>query len=98
MDESGQVLLGDMLPGNTSDQAWMPAWLPTLDRTLPTDAGKSALYVTDSAGMTSAALDRCAELGVHWLGRLPETYGLAGTVKEAAWAQPEDAWKDLGAC
>lgn len=95
-DADGQVLLGDVLAGNTSDKAWMPPWLATLDRDVPEDAWKQALYVTDSAGVTPAALDQCAALGVHWLGRLPETYTLARTVKTAAWAAPESAWEDLG--
>ena len=97
-DQHGQVLLGDMLDGNTSDKAWCPAWLETLDREVPDTAWKQALYVTDSAGITPAARDRCATWGVHWLGRLPETYGLARAVKTQAWAQPDTAWIALGTC
>ena len=95
-DAAGQILLGDVLAGNTSDKAWMPTWLPTLDREVPTDAWKQALYVTDSAGITPAHLDQCAALDVRWLGRLPETYALARDVKAAAWAAPDTAWEDLG--
>jgi len=95
-DQHGQVLLGAVLDGNASDKAWIPAWLETLDREVPDTAWKDALYVTDSAGITPATLERCAALGVHGLGRLPETYGLARTVKAEAWAQPETAWTDLG--
>lgn len=95
-DQQGQVILGDMLGGNTSDKAWFPMWLQTLDREVPDTAWTQALYVTDSAGITPAALDRCAALGVHWLGRLPETYGVARTVKAEAWAQRDTAWEDLG--
>lgn len=95
-DAAGQILLGDVLAGNTSDKAWMPPWLSTLDREVPTDAWKQALYVTDSAGITPAALDQCAALDVRWLGRLPETYTLAREVKAAAWAAPATAWEDLG--
>jgi transposase len=95
-DAEGQILLGDVLAGNTSDKAWMPTWLPALDREIPTDAWKQALYVTDRAGITPAALAQCAALDVRWLGRLPETHALARAVKEAAWAAPASAWTDLG--
>lgn len=95
-DADGQVLLGDILAGNPSDKAWMPTWLPTLDEAIPEAAWKQALYVTDRAGITPAALDQCAALGVHWLGRWPETYTLARTMKPAAWDAPDAAWEDLG--
>lgn len=95
-DQHGPVLLGAMLDGHTSDKAWCPTGLTTLDREVPDTAWKQALYVTDSAGITPAALDQCAALGVHGLGRLPETYGLARTAKTAAWAQPTTAWTALG--
>ena len=95
-DAVGQILLGDVLAGNTSDKAWMPPWLATLDREVPADAWKQALYVTDSAGITPGQLDACAALDVRWLGRLPETYTLARTVKATAWAAPDAAWEDLG--
>jgi hypothetical protein len=81
---------------HTSDKAWMPTWLAALDREVPTDAWKQALYVTDSAGITPAHLDQCAALDVRWLGRLPETYTLAREVKAAAWAAPDTTWEDLG--
>ena len=95
-DQHGQVLLGDVMDGNTSDKAWFPTGLETLDCEVPDTAWPQALYVTDSAGITPAALDQCARLGVRWLGRLPETYGLARTVKTQAWGQPDAAWTDLG--
>jgi len=95
-DQHGQVLLGDMLDGNTSDKAWFRTWATTLDREVRDTAWKQALYVTESAGVRPAALDQCAALGVHGLGCLPETYGLARTAKTAAWAQPTTAWTALG--
>lgn len=67
-DLHGQVLLGTVRDGNTSDKAWIPAGLETLDREVSDTAWKEALYVTDSAGITPATLDRCAELGVHERG------------------------------
>ena len=70
-DAAGQILLGDVRAGNTSDKAWMPTWLAELDQEVPTDAWKQALYVTDRAGITPASLDPCAALDVRWLGRLP---------------------------
>ena len=95
-DAEGQILLGDVRAGNTSDKAWMPTWLAALDREVPTDAGKQALSVTDRAGITPASLDPCAALDVRWLGRLPETYTWAREVKAAAWAAPDTAWDALG--
>ncbi len=39
----GQMLWGDMLDGNTSDTAWFPAGLETVDRAVPDTAWKPAL-------------------------------------------------------
>ena len=95
VDGQGNVLLAQMLDGNQSDKAWHPAWIDTLEKRLPEALWRHDLYISDSAVITPKALEKLAELAVHFLGRLPENYHLCGDVKAQAWAEP-DKFTDLG--
>ena len=96
VDGTGCVMGGTMLSGNTSDRAWHPAWLEQLEGDFPDDFWKESDYIADSALIAEAALSQIRALGMHWLGRLPATFGLCDRLKDQAWTAA-DAWHDLGA-
>ncbi len=96
VDESGAVLGGSILSGNTSDRAWHPTWVDQLGQDCPDGFWKDSYYIADSALMTEPALTKIRSLEMHWLGRLPATFGLCNQLKDAAFRQPED-WVDIGA-
>ena len=95
MDAAGCVLGGRVLSGNTADKAWHPAWLDELDADYPEDFWKGSYYIADSAVITAAALTKIRALDMHWLGRLPATFGLVDQLKDQAWSD-QTPWADLG--
>lgn len=95
VDDAGCVLGGSLLSGNTSDRAWHPAWLDQLDGNYPDDFWTGSYYIADSALIAEPALTKIRALGMHWLGRLPATFGLCDQLKDHAWTS-EDPWTDLG--
>ena len=95
VDAAGCVLGGRVLSGNTADKAWHPAWLDELDADYPEDFWKGSYYIADSAVITAAALTKIRALDMHWLGRLPATFGLVDQLKDQAWSD-QTPWVDLG--
>ena len=95
VDEQGQVLGATMLSGNQSDKAWHPQWLDQLARDFPEDFWKGSYYIADSALMSEPSLQKIRALGMHWLGRLPTTFGLCHRLKDQAWTGG-DPWTPLG--
>ena len=88
VDGTGCVMGGTMLSGNTSDRAWHPVWLEQLEGDFPDDFWKESDYIADSALIAEAALSQIRALGMHWLGRLPATFGLCDPLKDQAWTAP----------
>ena len=95
VDDAGCVLGGAMLSGNTSDRAGHPEWLDQLDKDFPDDFWKDSFDIADSALIAEPALLKIRALGMHWLGRLPATFGLGDRLKDQAWAA-EEPWEPLG--
>ena len=95
MDAAGCVLGGRVLSGNTADKAWHPAWLDELDADYPEDFWKGSYYIAAAAVITAAALTKIRALDMHWLGRLPATFGLVDQLKDQAWSD-QTPWVDLG--
>ena len=95
VDEQGQVLGATMLSGNQSDKGWHPQWLDRLAQDFPEDFWTGSYDIADSALMAEPSLEKIRTLGMHWLGRLPTTFGLCQRLKEQAWTEG-GPWESLG--
>jgi transposase len=84
------LVTGDGLPlvakvndGNASDKVWNKESFDELESSFLDPQG--ILYVADSALVTLKNLHLMAEKRVRLISRLPETFGIAKTLKEMAW-------------
>ena len=82
----GIPLLADVHDGNLSDNAWNGTIIAELARVLPEQTLRAILYTADCKLVTPNNLRALHDTGLHWLSRLPETYDLATTLKQRAWA------------
>ena len=55
---------------------------------------KDIIFISDSALVSTTALENLTAEGVQFISRLPENFSLAGHLKETAFAK--DRWHDLG--
>jgi transposase len=93
-NREGVPLRAQVRDGNSPD---CHANLDALDdfcAALSAEERARTLWVADSALVTGENLERIAEQGLRFVSRLPERFGAAQTVKDAAWAA--EAWTDLG--
>lgn len=82
----GIPLLADVHDGNLSDNTWNGTIIAELARVLPEQTLRAILYTADCKLVTPDNLRALHDAGLHWLSRLPETYDLAATLKQRAWA------------
>lgn len=88
----GLPLMGDVQDGNTSDKAWNKNMIDEIQQSF-LDPGQ-VIYVADSALITPDNLAKMALHNMRFVSRLPETYNLAGKLKERAWSA--DRWEPIG--
>jgi transposase len=88
----GMPLLGDVRDGNLSDKVWNQEILNEIESSFLVP--QHVVYVADSALVTADNLEQMAKQKIRFISRLPEVYGLAKTLKEAAWKQKK--WENLG--
>jgi transposase len=86
--------MGQILAGNTSDKRWNPEAALELERLFADQGFKDVIFISDSALISTAALENLTAEGVQFISRLPENYNLAGDLKETAFAK--DRWHDIG--
>lgn len=98
----GLICTADGLPwtgtvqhGNLSDKVWNHEVLDLLGKQLSAEELERILYVADSAVVTYENLREIEDLHLRFLARLPESFGLAEELKQAAWA--ENRWEEIGA-
>jgi len=90
----GVPCLASVHSGNLEDKKWNHGLLDRLAKELPAELLQRLLYVTDSALVTYENLRKLEDLGIRFLSRLPETFGVAQVLKTRAWA--EGGWQDIG--
>lgn len=90
----GVHCLATVHSGNLEDKKWNSELLDRLAKELPADLLQRLLYVTDSALVTDENLRKVEDLGIRFLSRLPETFGVAEALKTRAWE--EGGWQDIG--
>ena len=94
VNREGVPLFGTVESGQRSDKTLNGEMSDRLVDALDPPQLQSLLYVADSAVVTGPNLTRFATTGIPFLSRCPETFGVAGAAKSAAWAA--DNWHALG--
>ena len=94
VQQNGQVVMGEMLSGNKSDNKWNPEAALKMKEFFDTQGYRDVVFVGDCALISNESLANLTKKNVQFISRLPETYNLAKELKTLAWA--ENAWHDLG--
>lgn len=94
VQQDGLPLSGELLSGNKSDQVWNPEAVCGLSDLLEKSGYKNTIFLADCALISTSSLLRLANEDIHFISRLPETFGLAEALKEEAWNSK--LWEDLG--
>ncbi|MGL5719738.1 MAG: IS1634 family transposase, partial [Alphaproteobacteria bacterium] len=94
VQQQGLPLSGEIIVGNTSDQVWNPEAVQALSKLLSEGGYQNTIFLADCALISTSSLEKLSREGVSFISRLPETFGIAGDLKEAAWA--ENRWDPLG--
>ena len=89
----GIPIFGELMDGNLSDKTWNQEVLERLETILPNGNNKH-IYVADSALVTRGNLEIMHTQKIPFISRLPETFGIASELKEAAWS--EARWQPIG--
>ena len=94
IQEQGQVVMGQMLCGNKSDNKWNPEAVLTMKEFFDRKGFREVVFVSDCALMSSDALNEMSKRKIQFISRLPETFSLARELKLTAWEK--DQWEDIG--
>ena len=93
VQQDSLVVMGEMLAGNHTDNAWNPEAIKGMRALFESYGYTGITFVGDAA--TVASFDNLTELkGIRFISRLPETFGIAHTLK--ARAMEEDDFEDIG--
>jgi transposase len=93
----GLPIYGEALDGNQDDKTWNPHVMKAVTRWLSPEQLRQAIFISDSAFVTEDSLKgvkREDRTDLHFISRLPETFKVAKTLKEQAWAA--DDWQKVG--
>jgi transposase len=91
----GVPVVAEVSSGNQSDMTWNTRWVKAVRQQLGFAEDKPLLYVADSALVTTDNLEALAEAHIDFASRLPERFGLAEQLMEAALAARKD-WLAAG--
>lgn len=92
-NREGFPLWGQVDDGNASDKTLNGQVIAQIVEAFSLEQRRTLVHVADSAFVTTPNLAAAREAGLRFISRLPETYGVARTVKERAWA---GAWAEVG--
>jgi transposase len=95
VQQEGLPLSGELLSGNKSDQVWNPEAVESLSELLLNRGYEKVIFLADCALVSGDSLLKLAKQKIQFISRLPETFGIAGELKEEAWRKPEE-WEDFG--
>lgn len=80
--------------GNLPDKTWNHQILDRLKQELPPAELDRFLYVADSALVTGTNLERMAQIGLHFISRLPDTFSASASLQQQAWQAAQ--WVEVG--
>jgi transposase len=95
VQQDGLPIMGQILAGNTSDKRWNPKAALEMKQFFDDQRFKDVIFISDSATVSTTALESLTAEGVQFISRLPENFNLAGHLKETAFAK--DCWLSIGA-
>jgi len=93
VQENGQVIMGELLPGNKLDVHWNPDSALKMQQLFSEQGFKDVIFVSDCALVSTEGLQKIGK-DVQFISRLPETFGLANELKQMAWEA--DCWEEIG--
>ncbi|MBI2955227.1 MAG: IS1634 family transposase [Chloroflexi bacterium] len=91
----GVPVVAEVSSGNQSDMTWNTRWVKAVRQQLGFGEDEPLVYVAESALVTNDNLEAVAEAHIDFISRLPERYGLAEQLMEAALAARKD-WVEAG--
>jgi transposase len=94
VQEDGQLVMGQMLAGSTSDKVWNPDAVLKMKDFFDKKGFKDVVFVSDCALILTEALRRLTAKHIQFISRFPETYNLTKELKEFAWQS--NNWHDIG--
>lgn len=80
--------------GNQDDHSWNFENIPRLLSSLDESVQRKSIYIADSAVVTKDNLELLKSQNIHFISRLPSTFKLCDTLKQAAWENGD--WTDVG--
>ncbi|TAK31063.1 MAG: IS1634 family transposase [Chloroflexota bacterium] len=91
----GVPVVAEVCSGNQSDMTWNTRWIKAVRDQVGLSADTPLVYVADSALVTSGNLDVLADARIDFITRLPERFGIAEDLMEAALSRRKD-WLQVG--
>lgn len=94
IQEQGLPVYTELLAGKKPDTEWNPEAVLEMKEFFENKDYKDVVFVSDCVLVTKESLRRLARERIQFISRLPETFNLAGELKDLAWAKND--WRDLG--
>jgi len=94
IQEQGLPVFSELMAGKKPDTAWNPEAVLEMKNLFENKGYKDIVFVSDCVLVSTGALREMAKEHVQFISRLPETFKLAGGLKELAWKH--DDWHELG--
>lgn len=94
IQEQGLPVFSELLAGKKPDTEWNREAVVEMEKFFEDKGYKDIVFVSDCVLVNTELLRRLAKEGIQFISRLPETFKLAGELKDLAFEKNE--WHDLG--
>jgi transposase len=94
IQQQGLPVFSELLAGKKPDTEWNPEAVLEMEKYFENKGYKDIVFVSDCVLVTTESLRRLAKERIQFISRLPETFNLAGELKNQAWEKND--WHDLG--
>lgn len=94
IQEQGLPVFSELLAGKKPDTEWNRQAVVEMEKFFEDKGYKDIVFVSDCVLVNTESLRRLAKEGIQFISRLPETFKLAGELKDLAFEKNE--WHDLG--
>jgi transposase len=74
VQQDGLPIMGQILAGNTSDKKWNPEAALEMKQLFDDQGFKDVIFISDSALVSTTALENLTMEGVQFISRLPENF------------------------
>jgi transposase len=94
IQEQGLPVFSELMAGKKPDTEWNLSAVLEMKELFENKGYKDIVFVSDCVLVTTDSLRQMAKEHIQFISRLPETFNLAGELKDLAWQA--DDWHDLG--